>query len=152
MSPQPTKYLGLAACFMDSLATHNYPAIGYGIRYVYGTFSQRIENGEQREYPDNWLERGNPWELPRFDRSYEIQFGGKVESFRDFTGRWHFSWVGGDSVSLLLLFVNNKLFNVFSIPKEKGKKEGKRINLISCFSFPLWSSQFTRLWPRLMMS
>lgn len=88
----------LAACFLDSLATHNYPVIGYGIRYVYGTFSQRIENGEQREYPDNWLEKGHPWELPRWDRSYEIKFGGKVESFKDYEGRWHFAWVSNDNV------------------------------------------------------
>ena len=64
----------MAACFLDSLATLNMPAIGYGIRYVYGTFSQRIENGEQREFPDNWLEKGFPWEMARFDRCYEVCF------------------------------------------------------------------------------
>jgi len=82
----------LSGAFLDSMATLNYPATGYGIRYVYGSFAQRIENGVQVEYPDNWLEKGNPWELPRYDRSYVVKLGGTVQSFHDHEGRWHYHW------------------------------------------------------------
>src|SRR5690348_5901539 len=57
----------LAACFMDSLATLELPAVGYGIRYDYGIFEQRIEGGQQVEHRDDWLQMGNPWELPRHE-------------------------------------------------------------------------------------
>lgn len=70
----------LAACFMDSLATLNYPAWGYGIRYKYGMFEQRIHDGYQIEIPDYWLTHGNPWEIERLDVSYPIRFYGHVES------------------------------------------------------------------------
>ena len=55
----------LAACFLDSLATHGYPGLGYGIRYEYGIFTQRIKDGKQEEHPENWLRYGNPWEFER---------------------------------------------------------------------------------------
>lgn len=70
----------LAACFMDSLATLNYPAWGYGIRYKYGMFEQRIMNGHQVEVPDYWLTKGNPWEIERLDVTYPVRFYGHVES------------------------------------------------------------------------
>jgi len=66
----------LAACFMDSLATLNMPGFGYGIRYEYGMFTQQIEAGWQVEHPDNWLRFGNPWEFPRTDVMYRVQFQG----------------------------------------------------------------------------
>ncbi len=69
----------LAACFVDSLATQNYPAWGYGLRYQYGMFFQRIRNGEQVEEPDYWLNFGNPWEVERLDITYVVQFGGRCE-------------------------------------------------------------------------
>jgi glycogen phosphorylase len=69
----------LAACFMDSLATLNYPAWGYGIRYKYGMFEQKIINGYQVEIPDYWLTHGNPWEIERLDVSYPVRFYGNVE-------------------------------------------------------------------------
>lgn len=69
----------LAACFMDSLATLNYPAWGYGIRYKYGMFEQKIINGYQVEVPDYWLTHGNPWEIERLDVSYPVRFYGHVE-------------------------------------------------------------------------
>ena len=69
----------LAACFLDSLATLQYPAFGYGIRYDYGIFRQRIDNGYQAEEPDDWLRRGNPWEIPRPDFRIPVHFGGRVE-------------------------------------------------------------------------
>jgi len=57
----------LAACFMDSLATLDFPAWGYGLRYTYGIFHQEIHHGYQVEFPDYWLNFGNPWEVPRLD-------------------------------------------------------------------------------------
>ena len=69
----------LAACFLDSLATLDYPAWGYGIRYDYGIFRQKILKGYQVEMPDYWLAQINPWEIERSDVSYDVQFGGHIE-------------------------------------------------------------------------
>ena len=68
----------LAACFMDSLATLAIPAMGYGIRYEYGMFRQKIENGQQVERPDDWLEKGAPWEFMRPSKRFSIVFGGHI--------------------------------------------------------------------------
>ena len=68
----------LAACFMDSLATLAIPAMGYGIRYEYGMFRQKIENGQQVERPDDWLEKGAPWEFMRPSKRFSIDFGGHI--------------------------------------------------------------------------
>ncbi len=68
----------LAACFLDSMATMNIPATGYGIRYEYGMFKQSIENGQQIENPDNWLRYGNIWEFQRPEATYDIKFYGRV--------------------------------------------------------------------------
>ena len=73
----------LAACFMDSLATLEYPAYGCGIRYKYGMFQQEIRDGYQVEVPDNWLKDGNPFEIKRSEYRYEVKFGGYVRSYRD---------------------------------------------------------------------
>ena len=73
----------LAACFMDSLATLEYPAYGCGIRYKYGMFKQEIKDGYQVEVPDNWLKDGNPFEIKRSEYRYEVKFGGYVRSYRD---------------------------------------------------------------------
>lgn len=73
----------LAACFMDSLATLEYPAYGCGIRYKYGMFKQEIRDGYQVEVPDNWLKDGNPFEIKRSEYRYEVKFGGYVRSYRD---------------------------------------------------------------------
>ena len=70
----------LAACFMDSLATLNIPAVGYGIRYDYGIFRQEIHNGYQVEQPDEWLTKRNPWEIERPEISVKVHFGGTVET------------------------------------------------------------------------
>ena len=69
----------LAACFLDSMATLGLPGFGYGIRYEYGMFAQRIHEGRQVEYPDHWLVSGNPWEFVRPEVKYTIRFGGQVE-------------------------------------------------------------------------
>ena len=82
----------LAACYMDSLATLEIPAIGYGIRYEYGIFDQHIRDGWQVEVADVWLKNGNPWELPRQVR-FPVRFGGHVEHYRDDENRERVRWV-----------------------------------------------------------
>ncbi len=78
---------------MDSLATLELPAIGYGIRYDFGIFEQRIEGGQQVEQHDNWLQLGNPWELPRHEDAQTVRFGGRVEFQHDRDGRLRADWV-----------------------------------------------------------
>jgi starch phosphorylase len=80
----------LAACFLDSLATLGYAAYGCGIRYKYGMFEQKIENGYQVEVPDHWLKDGNPFEMKRAEFVQEVRFGGYVRAIKDETGREHF--------------------------------------------------------------
>lgn len=82
----------LAACYMDSLATMEIPAIGYGIRYEYGIFEQFIKDGWQAEVADAWLRNGNPWELPTQLR-YPVKFGGNIEHYRDDEGHQRSRWV-----------------------------------------------------------
>ncbi|MFA6027220.1 MAG: glycogen/starch/alpha-glucan phosphorylase, partial [Ignavibacteriaceae bacterium] len=82
----------LAACFLDSMATLELPAFGYGIRYEYGIFEQDIENGFQIEKPDNWLSYGNPWEILRRELAYRIRFYGKVEMHQQPDGQMKFEW------------------------------------------------------------
>ena len=83
----------LAACFMESMASIGVPASGYGIRYDHGLFRQAIENGAQMEYPENWLNFGNPWEFMRREANYHIGFGGTVEVTTEWDGAttsvWH---------------------------------------------------------------
>ncbi|MBO5770857.1 MAG: glycogen/starch/alpha-glucan phosphorylase [Spirochaetales bacterium] len=88
----------LAACFMDSLATLELPAYGYGIRYNYGIFRQQIRNGWQVEQPDNWLKDGNPWELKRPDLIYPVYFGGEVKYINE-NGKDTFKWVPNELVN-----------------------------------------------------
>ena len=77
----------LAACFLDSLATLNIPATGYGIRYNYGIFQQEInKDGYQVEHPEYWLTFGSPWEIEREDVQYEIQFYGQIIEEKDVYG------------------------------------------------------------------
>lgn len=87
----------LAACFLDSMATLDIPSYGYGIRYNYGIFKQNIVNGYQSEQPDNWLRYGNPWEIPRSDLQFEVNFGGEVKVIRE-NGRDNYKWVNTDKV------------------------------------------------------
>ncbi|MCO5059680.1 MAG: glycogen/starch/alpha-glucan phosphorylase [Rhizobiaceae bacterium] len=82
----------LAACFMESMATVDIPAHGYGIRYVHGLFRQEISEGWQVELPETWLEHGNPWEFERRERSIEIGFGGTVEMLDDDGGTPRYVW------------------------------------------------------------
>ena len=87
----------LAACFLDSLATLGYPAYGCGIRYHYGMFKQKIENGYQVEVPDNWLKDGNPFEVRRSEYATEVKFGGYVRTVWE-NGREYFVQEGYQSV------------------------------------------------------
>lgn len=82
----------LAACFQDSLATLNYPAIGYGIHYEFGLFTQSFEDGKQLESPDNWLKYGSPWEVVRPQNTVHIKIGGTVENKMTDTGDWVPHW------------------------------------------------------------
>ncbi|KAJ3020905.1 UNVERIFIED_CONTAM: Non-essential glycogen phosphorylase [Siphonaria sp. JEL0065] len=117
----------LAACFMDSLATLDYPAWGYGIRYQYGIFQQRIMDGYQTEFPDYWLNFGNPWEIERLDVCYEIRFRGHVNKITDASGRARYVWEGGEKV-LAIAYDN-------PIPGFETK---------NCINIRLWSSKPTK--------
>ena len=83
----------LASCFMDSLATLDVPAIGYGIRYEYGIFDQQIRDGWQVETTDKWLRLGNPWALERPEDAFEVKMGGRTERRTDASGRLRVLWI-----------------------------------------------------------
>jgi glycogen phosphorylase len=83
----------LASCFMDSLASVEVPAIGYGIRYEFGIFDQVIRDGWQSEITDKWLRGGNPWEIARPETAYQVKFGGRTESYQDKDGCSHVRWI-----------------------------------------------------------
>jgi starch phosphorylase len=82
----------LAACFMDSLATREIPAIGYGIRYEFGIFDQQLEDGWQIERTDHWLQLGNPWEIARPETTFEVKLGGHTEQHTSDAGRQQVRW------------------------------------------------------------
>jgi len=104
MEEEPDAGLGngglgrLAACFMDSCATLGLPVVGYGIRYEYGMFRQRINNGFQVEEPDHWLRDGNPWEVSRPEYEQIIHFGGRTEKYTDEQGRTRVRWIDTSDV------------------------------------------------------
>ena len=83
----------LAACYMDSLATLNVPAIGYGIRYEFGIFDQAIRDGWQVELTDKWLRFGNPWEIVRSEMTFNVKFGGRTEWYQDEQGQRRVRWL-----------------------------------------------------------
>ena len=83
----------LAACYMESLASLQVPAVGYGIRYEFGIFNQLIRDGWQVEVTDKWLKGGWPWELPQPDESCFVGFGGRTESYRDDKGNYRSRWI-----------------------------------------------------------
>jgi starch phosphorylase len=117
----------LAACFLDSMATLELPAYGYGIRYEYGIFFQKIQHGQQVETPDNWLRYGNPWELPRPEYLYPVKFYGQVETVNGHDGKPRFEWRDGQDV----------LAMAYDIPVPGYGKE--TVN-----SLRLWSAKSTR--------
>jgi starch phosphorylase len=117
----------LAACFLDSLATLGMPGFGYGIRYDYGIFSQRIEDGWQVEHPDNWLRYGNPWEFARSEILYRVQFYGRVAESKGQDGQARSEWVDTQDVMAM----------AYDIPIP-GYGEGTVNNL------RLWAAKATR--------
>ena len=88
----------LASCYLDSMATLELPAFGYGIRYEYGIFNQAIENGFQVEYPDSWLQNGNPWDILRRDLEYRVKFYGKTSKVQNPDGSYKFEWIETEDV------------------------------------------------------
>ncbi|MDR2667443.1 MAG: glycogen/starch/alpha-glucan phosphorylase [Puniceicoccales bacterium] len=85
----------LAACFMDSLATHNYPAVGYGMHYEFGMFRQEFRDCRQAEMADNWLVYGNPWQIRRAENVQDVHLYGSVENCPTKSGEYKAKWVGG---------------------------------------------------------
>ncbi len=88
----------LAACYLDSMATLELPAFGYGIRYEYGIFEQEIENGFQVEYPDNWLSDGNPWDIMRRRLEFRVKFYGKTRKVETENDEYKFEWIETEDV------------------------------------------------------
>eukprot|EP00834_Sanchytrium_tribonematis_P005983 NODE_404_length_8016_cov_1.092965.p1 type:complete len:802 gc:universal NODE_404_length_8016_cov_1.092965:6267-3862(-) len=117
----------LAACFMDSLACMEMPAWGYGLRYNYGIFKQKIIQGYQCEFPDFWLNVSNPWEVARFDVSYEVRFYGHVTKIEEKDGKVRYKWEGGETIQAVAYDV--------PIPGYKNK---------TCLNIRLWSSKPNR--------
>ncbi|WP_072623001.1 glycogen/starch/alpha-glucan family phosphorylase [Spirulina major] len=91
----------LAACFLDSLANLEIPAIGYGIRYEFGIFHQEIRDGWQAEIPDKWLRYGNPWEIPRPEATVQVKLGGHTEMSHDDKGQPKVTWVADRSITAI---------------------------------------------------
>lgn len=89
----------LASCYLDSLASLELPAIGYGIRYEFGIFDQVIKDGWQVEITDKWLRFGNPWEIPRPEIVHEIKFGGRTEAWTDDAGHYRVRWIPNNVVN-----------------------------------------------------
>jgi starch phosphorylase len=117
----------LAACLLDSLASQGFAGYGYGIRYEYGMFNQRIEGGVQVEHPENWLRYGNPWEFPRSEVIYPVYYGGRVFGYSDDTGDRQTSWLPGGQVMAM----------AYDMPVP-GFRNGKVNNL------RLWAAKATR--------
>lgn len=118
----------LAACFLDSMATLGLPAYGYGIRYDYGIFFQRIENGYQIETPDNWLRYGNHWEIPRPEVLYKVSFYGRVRTEINSDGYLNKSWTNTDDVmamayDYLIPGYGGKVVNTLRLWSAKSTRE-----------------------------
>jgi starch phosphorylase len=118
----------LAACFLDSMATIGLPAYGYGIRYEYGIFTQKIEHGFQLETPDNWLRYGFPWEMSRAETLYPVHFYGEVRAHSNSHGRIHFDWVHTELVMAMAYDMpvpgyNNGVVNTFRTWSAKASRE-----------------------------
>lgn len=121
----------LAACFMDSLATMDLPAWGYGLRYQYGIFQQQIINGQQVEFPDYWLNFGTAWEVPRMDVVYDVHFYGQVVNRDPQTMRAQ--WAGGETVEAVAYDVPIPGFHTATCINIRlwGSKPQKRFDLQS---------------------
>ena len=114
----------LAACFMESMASVDIPAYGYGIRYQHGLFKQKIKDGQQIELPEDWLAHGNPWEFERREAAYDISFGGSVETVEKDDNSFKHTWRPSETVQAV----------AFDTPIAGWR--GKRVNTLR-----LWSAQ-----------
>lgn len=114
----------LAACFMESMASVDIPAYGYGIRYQHGLFKQKIKDGQQIELPEDWLAHGNLWEFERQEAAYDVGFGGTVETVEGDDGSLKHTWLPAETVQAV----------AFDTPIAGWR--GKRVNTLR-----LWSSQ-----------
>lgn len=117
----------LAACFMDSLATLELPAIGYGIRYEFGIFDQKVESGWQIEQGDDWLRRGNPWEIAHLELHVPVQFYGRVRQIQDSSGNLRSQWVETEEVigvphDMPILGYDNNTVNTLRLWSAKASK------------------------------
>jgi glycogen phosphorylase len=117
----------LAACYMDSLATLEIPAIGYGIRYEFGIFSQLIRDGWQVEIADKWLRLGDPWEIARPEATVEVKFAGHTEAYTDDQGRYLVRWipaqiVNGIPVDMTILGYNVNTANTLRLWKAEARE------------------------------
>ncbi len=117
----------LAACFLDSMASLQLPGYGYGIRYEYGIFSQKLWDGYQVETPDNWLRYANPWEIERPESIYPVKFYGRLHQYLDPHGKWKVDWVDTQNVMAM----------AYDTPVP-----GYRNNTVN--TLRLWSSKSTR--------
>ena len=118
----------LAACYLDSLATLDIPAVGYGIRYEYGIFKQSFEDGWQVEGPDDWLAYGCPWEYRHPDDMVEVQFGGRVEWYTDSSGRKRKRWIGAEKVRgepyhMMVPGFNTRTVNMLRLWRARATRE-----------------------------
>jgi len=118
----------LAACFMDSLATLQYPAYGCGIRYKFGIFKQKIQDGRQIELPDDWLKYGHPWEVKRADYTEEVKFGGNVRAYDDAKGKTHYVHENYQSVLAIpydmpIVGYNNRTVNTLRLWDAEAPEE-----------------------------
>ncbi|MBN2385095.1 glycogen/starch/alpha-glucan phosphorylase [bacterium] len=118
----------LAACFLDSMASLGYPGYGYGIRYEYGIFFQRILDGHQVETPDNWLRYGNVWELARPEILYMVSFYGKVNSSVSRNDRLRMEWVNSENVMAMaydypVVGYHNNVVNTLRLWSAKSTRE-----------------------------
>ena len=118
----------LAACYLDSLATLDIPAVGYGIRYEYGIFKQSFEDGWQVEGPDDWLAYGCPWEYGHPDDMVEVQFGGTIEWYTDSSGRKRKHWIGAEKVRgepyhMMVPGFNTRTVNMLRLWRARATRE-----------------------------
>ncbi|MDP8214788.1 MAG: glycogen/starch/alpha-glucan phosphorylase [Candidatus Euphemobacter frigidus] len=118
----------LVACFLDSLATLDIPAVGYGIRYEYGIFKQSFEKGRQVEGPDDWLAYGCPWEYGQPDDMVEVQFGGRTEWYTDTAGMARKRWIGAEKVRgepyhMMVPGFNTRTVNMLRLWRARATRE-----------------------------
>ncbi len=117
----------LAACYLDSLATLDIPAVGYGIRYEYGIFTQTFQEGWQVEQPDDWLFLGNPWEFQQPDDMVEVHFGGHTERYMDEEGLYRTRWVPandllGEPIHMLVPGYGTRTVNLIRLWRARATK------------------------------